>query len=197
MLLATEAHRLFATEIPITEKVIRTVVVYGALLFLLRLGGKRTAAQLNTFDLVVLLLISNVVQNALIGADNSLLGGLIGAAALIAANDLISRLARRNDAIDRVMEGTESRLVETGSFVHGELMRLGIRTADLEAALRRQGAENVHQVERADLFPLGPSSSTSGLRPGTPPVTTSTGSNASSRPSPPAWIASPKPAPGE
>src|SRR2546427_3678832 len=103
--MTTAMQRLFSTGIPITEKIVRTVVVYGALLFLLRLGGKRTAAQLNTFDLVVLLLISNVVQNALIGPDNSLLGGLIGAAALIGANDVLSRLARRNDKVDRVIEG--------------------------------------------------------------------------------------------
>lgn len=77
MLLTTVAHRLFSMGIPITEKIVRTVVVYGALLFLLRLGGKRTAAQLNSFDLVVLLLVSNIVQNAVIGSDDSLLGGLI------------------------------------------------------------------------------------------------------------------------
>ena len=155
MLLTTVAHRLFSTEIPITEKVVRTVVVYGALLFLLRLSGKRTAAQLNTFDLVVLLLISNVVQNAIIGPDNSLLGGLIGAAALVGANDVISRLARRNDTLDRVMEGTETRLVEDGEFVDRELRRHGIRTADLESALRRQGATSVRQVKQADLYPSG------------------------------------------
>src|SRR2546426_5898830 len=120
MLLATEAHRLFVTEIPITEKVVRTVAVYGALLFLLRLSGKRTAAQLNTFDLVVLLLISNVVQNAIIGPDNSLLGGLIGAAVLVGANDVISRLARRNGTVHRLMEGTESRLVADGEFIDRE-----------------------------------------------------------------------------
>jgi uncharacterized membrane protein YcaP (DUF421 family) len=141
--------------IPITEKIGRTVVVYGALLFLLRLGGKRTAAQLNSFDLVVLLLISNVVQNAIIGPDDSLLGGLIGAAALVVANDVISRLARRNDTVDRAMEGTETRLVEDGAFLDRQLRRLGIRTADLDAALRRQGAKNVLQVKQADLYPSG------------------------------------------
>jgi uncharacterized membrane protein YcaP (DUF421 family) len=148
------AQRLFSTEIPITEKIVRTVVVYTALLFLLRLG-KRTAAQLNSFDLVVLLLISNVVQNALIGPDNSLLGGLIGAVALVVANDVISRLARRNDAVDRAMEGTATRLVENGAFLDRQLRRLGIRVADLVVALRRQGAEDVIQVKQADMYPSG------------------------------------------
>ena len=155
VLLTTITQRLFSVGIPITEKVLRVVVVYGALLFLLRLGGKRTAAQFNTFDLVVLLLISNVVQNAIIGPDNSLLGGLIGAAALVLVNDLITRFVRRSDAVDRVMEGSESRLVEDGAFVDRELRRLGIRTADLEVALRRQGAEHVSHVKEADLYPSG------------------------------------------
>ncbi len=155
MLLTTAAQRLFSTGIPITEKIVRTVVVYGALLFLLRLGGKRTAAQLTSFDLVVLLLISNVVQNAIIGPENSLLGGLIGATVLVVVNDLVSRLARRNDLIDRAMEGSEERLVEDGAFLDRQLRRLGIRTADLEVALRRQGAESVAQVKQADLYPSG------------------------------------------
>src|SRR2546426_11723380 len=155
MLLATEAHRLFVTEIPLSEKVIRTVVVYGALLFLLRLGGKRTAAQLNSFDLVVLLLISNVVQNAIIGPENSLLGGLIGATVLVLVNDVVSRVARQNDVVDRAMEGTEDRLVEDGAFLDRQLRRLGVRPTDLEVALRRQGAENVGQVKHADLYPSG------------------------------------------
>ena len=155
MLMTTAMQRLFSTGIPITEKVVRTVVVYGAVLLLLRLGGKRTAAQLNSFDLVVLLLISNVVQNAIIGPENSLLGGLIGATVLVVVNDLVSRLARQNDVIDRAMEGTEDRIVEDGAFLDRQLRRLGIRTSDLEVALRRQGAENVGQVKQADLYPSG------------------------------------------
>jgi uncharacterized membrane protein YcaP (DUF421 family) len=155
VLMTTAMQRLFSTGIPITEKIVRTVVVYGALLFLLRLGGKRTAAQLNSFDLVVLLLISNVVQNAIIGPENSLLGGLIGATVLVLVNDVVSRLARQNDVVDRAMEGTEERLVEDGAYLDRQLRRLGIRTTDLEVALRRQGAENVAQVKQADLYPSG------------------------------------------
>jgi len=155
VLLTTVAQRLFSMEIPITEKIVRTVMIYAALLLLLRLGGKRTAAQLNSFDLVVLLLVSNVVQNAIIGPDNSVFGGLLGAAALVGVNDLISRIARRSAAVDRAMEGTETRLVEDRAFLDRELRRLGIRTADLDVALRRQGAEHVRQVKQADLYPSG------------------------------------------
>jgi uncharacterized membrane protein YcaP (DUF421 family) len=155
VLLASLSQRLFSMGIPIGEKVLRTVAVYAGLLLLLRIGGKRTAAQLNSFDLVVLLLVSNVVQNAVIGPDNSLLGGLIGALVLVGVNDGISRIARQNEAMDRAMEGSEDRLVEGGAFIHDQLRKLGIRTADLEVALRRQGAESVVQVERADLYPSG------------------------------------------
>ena len=155
VLLATLAQRLFSMGIPITEKIVRTVVVYTGLLFLLRLGGKRTAAQLNSFDLVVLLLVSNVVQNAVIGPDNSVLGGLIGAVALIVTSEMIVRVVRRNDAVDRAMEGSETTLVQNGTYLDRELRRLGIRVADLEVALRRQGVEHVGQVQQADLYPSG------------------------------------------
>ncbi len=147
--------RLFSIGIPIGEKLLRTVAVYLAVLLLLRLFGKRTAAQMNTFDLAVLLLLSNVVQNAIIGPDNSLLGGVVGAAALIGVNDVAVRVLRRSPRIDRAMEGSETVLVRDGAFVHEAMRRLGIRTSDLEVALRRQGAEHVEQVRSADLYPSG------------------------------------------
>ena len=155
MLVATVAQRLFTMGIPVSEKLVRTILVYGGLLLMLRVGGKRTASQMNTFDLVVLLLISNVVQNAIIGPDDSLVGGIIGVAALLIANDLVIRLVRRNNAIDRAFEGSETTLVENGQFVDRELRRLGIRTADLDAALRRSGADHVSEVQEADLYPSG------------------------------------------
>jgi uncharacterized membrane protein YcaP (DUF421 family) len=155
MLLAGVWQRLFSAGIPFSEKIVRTVAVYLGLLFLLRLGGKRTAAQLNSFDLVVLLLISNVVQNAIIGPDNSLLGGLIGATALVIVNDLISRIARRIPALDQALEGGKTPLVLNGEVIRSELRRLGIGMADLEAALRRQGAETLGQIEVALLYPSG------------------------------------------
>jgi uncharacterized membrane protein YcaP (DUF421 family) len=153
--LATIVGRLMTVGIPLSEKVFRTVAVYLALLVLLRLFGKRTAAQLNAFDLVVLLLLSNVVQNAIIGPDNSLLGGVIGAAILVAVNDGVVRMFRRSGPIDRALEGSQTRLVDRGAFRDQELRRLGIRQSDLEVALRRQGAEHVGQVETAELYPSG------------------------------------------
>jgi uncharacterized membrane protein YcaP (DUF421 family) len=153
--LATIVGRLVTVGIPLSEKVFRTVVVYLALLVLMRLFGKRTAAQLNAFDLVVLLLLSNVVQNAIIGPDDSLLGGVIGAAILVGVNDGVVRMLRRSGPIDRALEGSQTRLVDRGAFRGQELRRLGIRQSDLEVALRRQGAEHVGQVETAELYPSG------------------------------------------
>jgi uncharacterized membrane protein YcaP (DUF421 family) len=155
VLLASVANSLFSMGIPISEKVVRTILVYGGLLLLLRVGGKRTAAQLNAFDLVVLLLVSNVVQNAIIGPDNSLVGGLLGVLVLVAVNDLVIRLVRRNAMIDRAFEGSETKVVEHGEFVDRELRRYGIRVADLDAALRRSGADHVSEVKEAGLYPSG------------------------------------------
>src|ERR1041384_7288329 len=104
-------HALFTIGIPVLEKVVRTVAVYGGVLVLLRVGGKRDLAQLNSFDLVVLLLLSNVVQNAVIGNDNSLLGGLLGALVLVAVNAVVVRFARRNDTTVRLLEGEPTTLI--------------------------------------------------------------------------------------
>jgi uncharacterized membrane protein YcaP (DUF421 family) len=153
--LLTIVGRLATVGVPLSEKLLRTIIVYLTVLVLLRLFGRRTAAQLNTFDLVVLLLLSNVVQNAIIGPDNSLLGGIVGAAILVGVNDGVVRIFRRSGRLDRALEGTQARLVENGSFRTGELRRLGIRQSDLDVALRRQGAEHVGQVEAAELYPSG------------------------------------------
>src|SRR5437879_5047472 len=91
------AHHLFVIGEPVAEKAIRTAAVYVGVLVLLRVAGKRDLAQLNTFDLVVLLLLSNVVQNAVIGDDNSLVGGLLGAVILVGGNAVIVRVVRRNE----------------------------------------------------------------------------------------------------
>ena len=148
-------HDLLHAGIPLTEKVIRTVAVYGTIAILLRLAGKRELAQLNTFDLVVMLLLSNVVQNAIIGNDVSLTGGLIGAALLVALNALVVRLTVRSDRGVKVFEGTDTVLVEDGAFVRHTMHHEGLRDADVEQALRRQGANDVTEVERAVLAPGG------------------------------------------
>jgi uncharacterized membrane protein YcaP (DUF421 family) len=129
--------------------------VYLGLLLLLRIGGKRGLAQLNTFDLVVLLLLSNVVQNAIIGNDNSLWGGMVGAAVLIAVNSVLVRAAQTSERAVTVLEGSPERLVRDGELDAGALRRLGLRAADVVVALRRQGASTLGEVREATLEPGG------------------------------------------
>lgn len=151
------------------DKIIRTVVVYLALAVLIRLAGKRDLAQLNAFDLVVVLLLSNVVQNAIIGPDNSLLGGLIGAAVLVLVNSLIVRGVRHNDRLARLLEGTATRLVKDGQWIPEALRHEGLRRADVDAALRRQNATGVSDIEEVTIEPGGAIVAT--LRPECQPAT--------------------------
>lgn len=146
---------LFTMPIPIGEKIARTILVYLVVLILLRLLGRRTVAQLNAFDLVVLLLISNVVQNAIIGPDNSFLGGVIGVVTLLLLNAAVVWGVRRHARLDRWVEGNTVTLVHDGKVDHDALRHLGIREADLRAAMLNQGAEGFHDVEQADMYPSG------------------------------------------
>ena len=146
---------VWSLGIPAGEKVLRTVVVYAALALLLRVAGRRNLAQLNSFDLVVVLLLSNVVQNALIGPDNSLTGGLLAAAVLLGTNALVVRAVSRSDRAVRLFEGQDVPLVRDGRFLDRSLRREGLRRADVEAALRTQGGEGVGDVAEASLSPGG------------------------------------------
>src|SRR3954447_15139967 len=144
-------HALTHMDLSWLEKTIRTVVVYAALALLLRIAGKRDLAQLNTFDLVVMLLLSNVVQNAIIGNDNSLVGGLLGASVLVAVNTFVVRTAGRNARATALFEGTPTRLINEGAYDEAALLHEGLRKADVDVAIRRQGASDVGQVEQAVL----------------------------------------------
>lgn len=146
---------LFTIGVSTPEKIIRTVVVYLALALLLRLAGKRDLAQLNSFDLVVMLLLSNVVQNAVIGPDNSLLGGLIGAVVLIGFNAVVVRSSLTSPWLYRLLEGTSTVLARNGRWDVRALRREGLRQADVDAALRRQNANSVAEVETVSIEPGG------------------------------------------
>jgi uncharacterized membrane protein YcaP (DUF421 family) len=146
---------LWTIGIPAGDKVLRTVVVYAGLAILLRLAGKRNLAQLNSFDLVVVLLLSSVVQDALIGPDNSLTGALLGAVVLLAVNAMVVRFIHRYRWTVRLFEGNDVALVKDGVFVDRALHREGLRRADVETALRAQGAEGPDDVAEATLSPGG------------------------------------------
>ncbi len=148
------AHHLFTVGVPLAEKVLRTAAVYAALAVILRLVGKRDLAQLTSFDLVVMLLLSNVVQNAVIGDDNSLVGGLLGAVVLVAVNALVVRAAA-NPSLSRLMQGSPTVLIKDGHYDERVLRREGLNKAELTAALRAQNADDPKQVAEATLNPGG------------------------------------------
>jgi uncharacterized membrane protein YcaP (DUF421 family) len=148
-------NHLMHLDVSVWEKVVRTVAVYLVLAVLIRLAGKRDLAQLNAFDLVVVLLLSNVVQNAVIGLDNSFLGGAIGATVLVAFNAVVVRAARESTVVSRALEGTPTVLARDGAWDDEALRREGLRKADVEAALRRQNANSVSDVETVSIEPGG------------------------------------------
>ncbi|MFI9362789.1 DUF421 domain-containing protein [Kitasatospora sp. NPDC053057] len=148
-------HDLVVVQIPIVEKILRTIAVYLLILVLFRLAGKRGLAGLNTFDMVVVFLLSNVVQNAIIGNDNSLLGGAIGAVTLIAVNAAVTRWLARDPRAARVLEGEPTTVVRDGKLVPGALRELALRPSELEHAIRLQNGDNVSDVARARLEPDG------------------------------------------
>ncbi len=146
---------LFVPGLPVIDKVLRTVIVYAFLVVGLRLAGKRELAQLNPFDLVVLLTLSNTVQNAIIGNDNSLAGGLLGAAVLLALNYLVVRFLYGHERLDRLVEGEPDALIDNGVVnderLHAEMVTRG----ELETAAHKQGFASLDDVERAVLEPGG------------------------------------------
>ena len=141
--------------IGILEKVLRPMLVYLFLVAGLRLAGKRELAQLNPFDLVVLLTLSNTVQNAIIGADNSVTGGIIGASTLLIVNYLVVRFLYRHESIDRMVEGGPEYLVRRGELQTDRLERDLITREELEAAARKQGIDSLAEVEDAVIEPGG------------------------------------------
>ena len=146
---------MFVPGVPLLEKVLRPLIVYAALLVLIRLFGKRELAQLNPYDLVVLLTISNTVQNAIIGNDNSVTGGLIGAVVLMAFNLAVVRFLYHHEKIDRIIEGDAIVLVENGCVVKDALDRELITVPELESVAHRQGFESLSEVQRCILEPGG------------------------------------------
>lgn len=146
---------MFHLPVPIVEKLARPVIVYLALVVLLRLFGKRELAQLNPFDLVVLLSLSNTVQNAIIGDDNSVTGGIIGAFGLLAVNWLVVRALFRSPRLTRMMEGRSTLLIHNGQIDVRALERESLTREELLNVIHRQGFDDLHKVHRCELEPNG------------------------------------------
>ncbi|HEX8765271.1 MAG TPA: YetF domain-containing protein [Candidatus Acidoferrum sp.] len=146
---------MFVLGIPLLEKILRPVVIYAFLVISLRLSGKRELVQLNPFDLVVLLTLSNTVQNAIIGDDNTVLGGIIGATSLLATNYLVVRFLYDHRKLDQMVEGRADVVIEGGKVRTQRLRKELITMPQLQAAAHKQGFASLSEVEQCVLEPGG------------------------------------------
>jgi len=148
-------QHMFHLGVPVVEKILRPVLVYLFLIAGLRLAGKRELAQLNPLDLVVLLTLSNTVQNAIIGDDLTITGGIIGAGTLLMINHLLVRVMYSNESLERIIEGDCTVLIENGEIKMEGLRQELVTVAELETAAHKQGFASLDDVDRAELDPGG------------------------------------------
>jgi uncharacterized membrane protein YcaP (DUF421 family) len=148
-------HDMFAQQIPFAEKILRTVLVYALVAILIRITGKRSLAGLNSLDIVVMLLLSNVVQNSIIGNDLSVTGGAIGAVTLIAVDAALNRAAASYDLFARIFDGTPTAVIEHGTILTRAMHRLGLTRSSLDHAVRVQNGDDISQVDNGVLTPDG------------------------------------------
>ena len=146
---------MFVLNLPVLEKLVRPVMIYLALVILLRIFGKRELAQLNPFDLVVLLSVSNTVQNAIIGDDNSVTGGLLGALSLFAVNYFVVRFLFRHRRLDQILEGSPTTLISSGQVVKEGLAKELLTESELAAVAHKQGFDDICDIEKCVLEPGG------------------------------------------
>src|SRR5438309_10466949 len=142
---------MFVIGLPLAEKILRPIFIYAFLVISLRLSGKRELVQLNPFDLVVLLTLSNTVQNAIIGEDNTVTGGIIGATSLLIVNYLVVRFLYKHRSLDQFVEGRSDVLIEDGKVKTKHLRKELITMAQLEAAARKQGFDSLSEVQQCVL----------------------------------------------
>jgi uncharacterized membrane protein YcaP (DUF421 family) len=155
LMLAKTLQDMFVLNLPLIEKILRPILVYFCLVILLRIFGKRELAQLNPFDLVVLLSVSNTVQNAIIGDDNSVTGGLIGAVSLFAMNYVVVRFLFRHRRLDQILEGSPTTLVSGGKIVEQNLAKELLTTSELSAVVHKQGFDSLRDIDSCVLEPGG------------------------------------------
>jgi len=132
---------LFVPGVSLAEKIVRPILVYLFLIVILRVGGRRELAQMNAFDLVVLLMLANAVQNAIIGDDNSLVGGMVGGATLVLLNLGINWYLYRHPSLERRVEGEPTLLVKDGRLLHDNLRHELITKEELLSVIHRQGVD--------------------------------------------------------
>jgi uncharacterized membrane protein YcaP (DUF421 family) len=148
-------NHMFVLGLPVIEKILRPIIVYLFLVIGLRLAGKRELAQLSPFDLVVLLTISNTVQNAIIGEDNSVIGGIIGATTLLLANGVLGRLVFRFQKLENLIEGTTDFLIQDGTLNKKVLEHEAITEEELTQAAHKEGYKSLADILEASIDSSG------------------------------------------
>ncbi len=142
---------MWTMDVPLLDKIVRSVVVYAFLVIVFRITGKRQVGQLTPFDLVVLLIVSNALQNALIGPDNSVSGGLVGALVIFVMNGVVAHLSFHSKRFERLVQGEATPLVHDGHVRQDAMRRELITHDDLMAALRDAGMVSLEEVRFAML----------------------------------------------
>lgn len=146
---------MFTIQVPVLEKVLRTGLIYATIVVLLRLAGKRSLANLTTLDLAVFLLLSNVLQNAIIGNDSSVTGGVIGAVTLVAINAVLNHATARSERLALLSEGRPTTVIRDGHLIEQAMRRLALRPAEVEHAVRMQNGDAISEIETGCLEPGG------------------------------------------
>jgi uncharacterized membrane protein YcaP (DUF421 family) len=148
-------REMFHVGLPVLEKMLRPIIVYLFLVISLRIFGKRELTNINPFDFVVLLTLSNTVQNAIIGNDNSISGGIIGATTLLATNYVVVRFLFKHRRLDQIIEGKPTILVENGKVCRNGLAKEMLTEAELLSVAHRQGFGDLDDIEHCELEPGG------------------------------------------
>jgi uncharacterized membrane protein YcaP (DUF421 family) len=146
---------MFHMQLPLLEKILRPVMVYLCLVVFLRIFGKRELAQLNPFDLVVLLCLSNTVQNSIIGDDNSVSGGIVGVLSLLTINWVLTRILFRSPRLSMVLEGEKTVLIQHGVVDWEATKKEALSELELRSVLHKQGFDRYEEVEKCVLEPNG------------------------------------------
>ena len=138
---------MLVLQVPLLEKVLRTVMVYALILVLVRVGGKRRLATMNTLDFIVVFLLANTVQNSIIGADNTVTGGAISAVVLITLSWAVRKLILAYPFMGRILEGRPTTVIERGQIIQPSLRKLGLRRSELDHVIRSQHGDDLDEIE--------------------------------------------------
>lgn len=148
-------HDMFVLSVPWLEKIARPILVYLLLIALVRIFGKRELAQLNPFDLIVLLCLSNTLQNAIIGNDNTVSGGFLGAFALLGVNYVMVRVLYHHPRLEQLVEGKPTLLMEDGKVLKKAMTQEVLTIHELRTVAHRQGFSGLDEVDKITLEPSG------------------------------------------